>query len=394
MLPLEGVKVLDFTQFLSGPFTTMLLGDLGADVIKIEKPDGGEIYRSYGPKFINGESTSFLSANRNKRSLTINMKSAESRDVLRRLVEKADILVENFKPGTMKKLGLDYETASRINPRLVYCSISGYGQTGPYRNRGGFDLVAQAMSGMMSVTGEPGRPPVKVGYPVADMGAGMYAAIGILAAYIGAQRTGKGQWVDASLLEAALSWALLPAGNYYVDGEIPGPLGSASPQNAPYQGFTTKDGAFVVGTGNDELWVRFCEIFGLEHLARDPRYSTNALRVKNQFELAEAIQAEIGKWRTEDCLSRLNEDGIPCGPIYRLDEALKDPQVVDRGMVVEMDHPVAGKVKTLGMPVKLSENPFQVRRHPPRLGEHNEEILRELGFSEAEVSWFKSNKVI
>ncbi len=394
MLPLEGITVLDFTQFLAGSYCGMLLGDLGANVIKIEKPGVGEEYRSYGPKFIHSESTSFLSVNRNKKSLTLNLKDPKGVSIALRLIGKADVMIENFKPGIMEKLGLGFSEASKANPKLVYCSISGFGQTGPYRNRGGFDLILQGMSGMMDVTGEPDGPPVKVGYPITDMGAGIYGAFGILAALLYRNVTGKGQWVDTSLLEAGLSWALLPAGNYFADGEIPKRLGSASPQNAPYQAFETKDGYINVGTGNEKLWVKFCEILGIPDLVKDPRFRDNASRVKHQRELAKEIEPAMRQKTTNEWLELLAGGEIPCGPIYHLEEALKDPQALSRKMVVECDHPRAGRIRSLGFPVKFSESELSVRQYPPLLGEHNREILTSLGLSQAEIAELEGEGVI
>lgn len=394
MQSLAGITVLDFAQFLAGPYCTMLLGDLGAEVIKIEKPGTGEVYRSYGPKFIRGESTSFLSINRNKKSVTINLKDPRGVSLARRLVARTDVLVENFTPGTMDRLGLGFDEAAKANPRLVYCSISGFGQTGPYRDRGGFDLILQGMSGMMSVTGESDGPPVKVGYPVTDMGAGIYGAFGILAALLSRNITGKGQLVDTSLLEAGLSWASLPAGSYFADGEIPRRLGSASPQNAPYEAFETSDGYINVGTGNQKLWLKFCEVLGISHLTQDPRFRDNPSRVKSQRELAKEIEPMMQRKTTREWMELLGEAGIPCGPVYNLEEALRDPQVLSRDMVIEFDHPNIGKVKSLGFPVKFSESEFRVRKYPPLLGEHNHEIFTSLGLSGTEIDELERDGVI
>jgi crotonobetainyl-CoA:carnitine CoA-transferase CaiB-like acyl-CoA transferase len=391
---LAGITVLDFTQFLAGSYCAMLLGDLGANVIKIERPETGEVYRTYGPKFIQGESTSFLSVNRNKRSLTLNLKDPRGVTLALRMIEGADVLVENFKPGVMEELGLGFAQASKKNLRLIYCSISGFGQTGPYRNRGGFDLVLQGMSGMMSTTGEADGPPVKVGYPVTDMGAGIYGAFGILAALFHRNTTGKGQWVDTSLLEAGLAWSLLPAGNYFADGEIQKRLGSASAQNAPYQAFETSDGFINLGTGNEKLWIKFCEVIGLQCLPDDPRFENNALRVKNQRELAKEIEPAMKRKTTREWTKLLDEAEIPCGPIYNIEEALSDEQALSRRMVVEFAHPKAGRVKSLGFPVKFSESEFCVRRYPPLLGEHNHEILASLGLSQAEIDNLARDRVI
>jgi crotonobetainyl-CoA:carnitine CoA-transferase CaiB-like acyl-CoA transferase len=391
---LEGITVLDFTQFLAGSYCAMLLGDMGAEVIKIERPETGEVYRTYGPKFVGGESTSYLSVNRSKRSLTLNLKDPRAVSLALRLVERADVLVENFTPGAMEKLGLGYSETSKANPKLIYCSISGFGQTGPYRGRGGFDLILQGMSGMMSVTGEADGPPVKVGYAVTDMGAGMFGALGILAALIARSKTGKGQWVDTSLLEAGIAWSLLPAGNFFADGEIQQRSGSASSQNAPYQAFVTSDGFINVGTGNERLWIKFCEILGLMELTRDSRFKDNASRVKNQKDLEREIAPVMKRKTTQEWMRLLDAGGIPAGPIYDIKQALTDPQAISRNMVVEYDHPKAGRVKAVGFPIKFSEEEFKVSNPPPLLGEHNREILSSLGLSEDEITALKREGVI
>jgi crotonobetainyl-CoA:carnitine CoA-transferase CaiB-like acyl-CoA transferase len=330
---LDGIKVIDMTQFLSASYCTQILGDLGADVIKIEKPGQGEVYRTYGPKFINGESTSFLALNRNKRSLALDIKKPEARKILYRLAETADVLVENFRPGTLKKYSFDYDSLQNVNPRLIYCSVSGFGQTGPYASKGGFDLTAQAMSGLMYVTGEKDGPPVKVGYPITDIGGGMYAALGILAALIGREKTGKGQLVDTSLFESGVSWGMMAGLNYFADGSIQGRMGSASPQNAPYQAFTVKDGAFTMGTGNDVLWEKFCEVFDMTYLLQDERYKDNASRVENQASLAAEIEKVLINYTVEECLEKLDSVGIPCGPINSIDKVMNDSHVKDRGLI-------------------------------------------------------------
>jgi len=391
---LDGIRVLDLTQFLSASYTTQILGDLGADVIKVEPPGQGEVYRHYGPKFIGGESTSFLSLNRNKRSLAVNLKDPRSRPLMKRLAESADVLVENFRPGKLKAYGLDYPSLCQLNPRLIYCSISGFGQTGPYAERGGFDLVAQGMSGLMAVTGEADGPPLKVGYPITDIGAGMYAAIGILAALAARGKSGRGQWVDTSLFESGVAWGMMAALNYFADGSVQGRMGSASPQNAPYQAFRAKDGVFNVGTGNDALWIKFCQAFNLEALLQDPRYRDNAGRVAHQSSLSRDIEEAVKELPLAECIRRLEEAGIPNGPIYSIDEVLEDPQVQARGLVLKIDHPKAGSVLNLAFPVQLSQTPARVRSAPPLLGEHSEEILLELGFGAAKISRWTEDGVI
>lgn len=394
MNSLNGIIVIDLTQFLSASYGTQILGDLGADVIKIERPGTGEVYRNYGPKFINGESTSFLSMNRNKKSLSLNLKKEKAIKIVTELIKESDVFIENFIPGKLKKYHLDYQSVKSINPKLIYCSVSGYGYTGPYATKGGFDLVAQGMSGIMSVTGNEDGPPAKVGYAVTDIGSGMYAAIGILAALIAREKTGEGQFVDTSLFETGVAWGTMSALNYFADGTIPKRMGSASPQNAPYQAFETKDGAFTVGTGNDVLWEKFCEIFNLSDLLNNPKYSSNALRVKNQKSLSLEIQKAIKNLSTQDCIDRLENAGIPCGPINTLDKVISDPQVRARNLIVEMNHKKAGKVKTLAFPVKLSKTPANIRLAPPLLGEHTIEILNKLGYQDNKIMQLEKEGVI
>jgi len=383
---LSGIKVLDMTQFLSASYCTQILGDFGADVMKIEQPGKGEVYRTYGPKFIEGESTSFLAMNRNKRSLTLNIKTPEGQEVLRRLAAQSDVLVENFRTGTLKKYGLDYESLKKINPRLIYCSVSGFGQTGPYAQKGGFDLTAQAMSGLMYVTGEADRPPVKVGYPITDIGGGLYAALGILGALCGREKSGEGQLVDISLFESGVAWGMMAALNYFADGSIQGRMGSASPQNAPYQAFTVKDGAFTMGTGNDVLWEKFCQVFELTYLLEDERYKDNASRVANQYVLALDVEKALADLTVADCLARMDSVGIPCGPINSIDMVVHDPQVLERGMILEINHPSAGKIPNVAFPVHFSGQTCPIRYAPPLLGEHSREILAEAGYSETEIN--------
>lgn len=394
MLFLEGIKVIDMTQFLSASYCAEILGDLGADVIKIERPVHGEVYRNYGPKFINGESVSYLALNRNKRSLSLNIKEQEGQEILINLVKSADVFVENFRVGTLAKYGLDYESLKHINPRLIYCSISGFGQDGPYASKGGFDLIAQAMSGIMYVTGEQDGVPVKVGYPVTDIGAGLYGAIGVLSSIIARQKTGVGCFVDTSLFEVGASWGMIAALSYFADGSIQERMGSASPQNAPYQAFTVSDGAFTMGTGNETLWERFCEIFELNELLENDLFKDNSLRVKNQRLLSEIIEQKIKHLSVSECIERLDNVGIPCGVINSIDKVVDDPQIKWREMLVEFDHPVAGIVKNLAFPVHFNNEICSPRLAPPLLGEHTREILIDLGYSDSEINDFEKKKVI
>jgi crotonobetainyl-CoA:carnitine CoA-transferase CaiB-like acyl-CoA transferase len=384
-MPLEGVVVLDATQVMAGPFCTLLLADMGADVIKVEKLQGGDDSRSFGPPFIAGESAAFLAINRNKRSVTLNLKSEEGRDVFRRLAGRSEILVENFRPGTMEGLGLHYEAIHRINPTIIYCSISGFGQTGPYRTLGGFDLVTQGMSGLISVTGHPGGPPTKVGVPISDLNAGMYAVYGILSAYVHRLKTGEGQYVDTSLLEGAVAYTFWESSIYFATGEIPPPMGSAHRLNAPYQVFDTQDGALSVGAANQSTWERLCKVLERQDLAQDPRFLTNADRIRHCRQLAATLQPVFRQRTTAAWLALLNEAGVPAGPIYNMAQVYEDPHVRAREMLVELDHPIAGTIKNIGIPVKLSRTPGRIRRPAPLLGQHTEEVLSWLGLDQAQI---------
>jgi len=392
-MPLEGVVVLDATQVMAGPFCTLLLADMGADVIKVEKLQGGDDSRSFGPPFIAGESAAFLAINRNKRSVTLNLKSEEGRDVLRRLAGRSEILVENFRPGTMEGLGLHYEAIQEVNPTIIYCSISGFGQTGPYRSRGGFDLVAQGMSGLISVTGHPGGPPTKVAVPISDLNAGVFAAYGILAAYVHRLKTGEGQHVDTSLLEAAVAYTFWESSAYFASGQIPQPMGSAHRLNAPYQVFETEDGALCIGAANQSTWEKLCTVLERQDLAQDPRFATNAERVRHYRELATLLQPIFLKRKMVAWLGMLEAAGVPAGPIYNMAQVYEDPHVRAREMFVELDHPVAGKIKNIGIPVKLSRTPGRIRRPAPLLGQHTEEVLRWLGLDQAKIAHLRESGV-
>ena len=375
--PLEGLKVLDFTEYGAGPWCTMLLGDLGADVIKVERP-GGDGFRSWAPAQ-NGEGSGFVQLNRNKRSMVLDLKLAEHRDAARKLALQVDVVVENNRPGVMERNGLSYSHLSESNPRLIYCSISGYGQTGPLKDRGGFDLVLQGHGGLMSVTGQPGGPPVKTGVPIIDFGASAHAAIGILAACIARSVTGRGQHIDISLLDVPVSWLGLLAAKYWSTGEIQEPMGSAHPLSAPYQAFATSDGYITIAAGNQELWKSTCDSLGLNHLTGDPRFSSNNARARNQAELAPLIEAVLKTNSSGYWIEKISSRGVPCGPIYSVDQVLEDAQVLHRKMVVEMEDPRLGVVKMIGSPIKLSDAPTVLRRPPPMLGEHTDEIAAEYG---------------
>ncbi|HKU09646.1 CaiB/BaiF CoA transferase family protein [Sinomonas sp.] len=383
--PLKDLLVLDLSRILSGPFATMTLADLGADVIKIEQPGSGDDTRQWGPPFQGDDAAYFLSVNRNKKSLAVDLKSPDGLAAVRQLARKADIVVENFRPGTAERLGLGYEELSKSNPGLIYASISGYGQTGPDAHRPGYDAIAQARSGIMSVTGEHDGPPVRVGVSSSDLIAGTWAVIGILAALHERQRSGRGQWVDISLLDGSVSWLTYVAGGYFAGGGVPQRYGSAHPTIAPYQAFPTADGFVMIAVGNDGLWRRFAVALGREGLADDARFATNPLRLAHRAELVAIIEEILGTARTDEWVARLDEAGVPVGPIQTVDQALSDPQIVARGMVAEVDHPAAGKLKTIACPVRLTRTPASVRTSPPVLGQHSDEVLDQLGFSTSQI---------
>jgi formyl-CoA transferase len=383
-LPLAGVRVLDVSQVMAGPMCSMLLGDMGADVIKIEPLEGGDqARRAMGFKLKGSDSLGFINMNRNKRSLAINLKSDAGRKVFHRLVETADILVENYRPGATARLGIDYATLKAINPRLVYASISGFGQTGPWAERPGFDLIAQAMGGIMSITGHPGQPPAKAGVPVADIGCALFALYAILSAYIGAQKTGEGQHVDASLFEAAIAFAVWDICEYWGTGRIPGPLGTGHRMSAPYQALRASDGYVVIGANSGKLWQSLCEVIDRRDLLADARYATIPDRLANRIALVEALEKTFLTRPAAEWVDLLLGVGIPAGPILNYAEALGSDHAQAREAVMEIDHPVEGKVKTIGFPVKLSRTKQRVRKPPPLLGEHTDAILAELGYDDA-----------
>jgi len=376
---LSGLRVLDLSRILSGPFATMTLADLGADVIKVEQPGHGDDTRQWGPPFQGDEAAYFLSVNRNKRSIAVDLKSADGLALVRRLCQQVDVVVENFRPGTAARLGLGYEQLGSDHPGLVYASISGYGQTGPDGERPGYDAIAQARSGIMSVTGEPDGPPVRVGVSSADLVAGMWAVIGILAALRERDRTGRGQWVDISLLDGSVSWLTYVASGYFASGEVPRRYGSAHPTIAPYQAFPTADDHLMVAVGNDGLWRRFAPVVGLTELVDDPRFATNPQRVRNREQLVELITRALAPHGALEWARRCADAGVPVSPIQSVEQVMGDPQVLARGMVTTVEHPTAGTVRTVGCPVRLSSTPPTVRLPPPTLGQHTADVLGELG---------------
>jgi formyl-CoA transferase len=389
---LDHLRVLDVTQVMAGPFCAMMLADLGADVIKVEPP-AGDSTRGM-PGAVGTDSPSFNAVNRGKRGIVIDLKSAAGRGVFARLAESADILVENFRPGVLEALGAGYDALSAANPRLIYASISGYGQTGPAREKGGFDLVAQGLSGIMSVTGEPEGPPVKAGVPVTDLGAGLFAVVGVLAALESRHQTGLGQHVDTSLVDAGVALSIWEATEYFAGLGIPGRLGSAHRMNAPYQAIRCADGYITLGAANDRIFRILCDRLAHPEWADAPEFADNAARVKNRQRLAERIEAiTIGR-PCSDWLALFDEAGIPCGPINDYPHALADPQILSRQMVIETDHPTLGRLKALGSPIKLSRTPPDPARRAPRLGEHTDEILAEAGYSaEAIAALRRANAV-
>ncbi|MBL1093984.1 MULTISPECIES: CaiB/BaiF CoA transferase family protein [Streptomyces] len=383
---LTGIRVLDLSRILSGPLATMVLADLGAEVIKVEDTKDGDDTRQWGPPFQGTESAYFLAANRNKRGISVDLKTRQGRDFVLRLADRADVVVENFRPGTADRLGLGYRTLSPRNPRLVYASISGYGQTGPWATRPGYDAIAQAQSGMMSITGEPGGPPMRPGVATADIGAGMWAVIGILAALQARHTTGRGQHLDISLLDGQLAWLTYVAGGYLTTGTVPGPHGSAHPTIVPYQALTTADGHLMIAAGNDTLWQRLAHVLGLAPLAADPRFATNPDRVRHREHLIPLLEQALSRRTSTEWAQLLDEAGIPCAPITNVAQALASPQASARDMVTEIHHPTAGRLRTLASPLKLSDTPARIRTAPPLLGQHTDEVLTETGYSPADIA--------
>jgi len=393
--PLEGITVLDLSRVLSGPYCTMQLADMGARVIKIERPGLGDDTRAWGPPFVNGESAYFLSINRNKESLTLNFKHPEGRRLLDELIARADILVENFRPGTLDELDLGYEALRAKHPRLIYTSISGFGHSGPLRERAGYDAVLQGEAGIMSLTGPPDAAGYKVGVAIADLAAGLFAAQGTLLALYARERTGRGQHVDIAMLDSVAALLTYQAGIYFVTGESPKRHGNAHPTVAPYETFQAADGEVVLAAGNDELWRRFCRVAGLDAYAGDPRFATNRDRVRNYGTLRPIVADAFSKRTRAEWLEVLNDAGIPAGPVRNLQEVLTDEQLLTREMVHVLQHSSAGPVQVLGVPVKLSATPGAVRRAPPALGEHTEEILTgDLGLATSQITEMRAAGVI
>ena len=383
--PLQGMRVIELAHIMAGPVCGLMLADMGADVIKVEKPTGDDS-RRFVPPEIEGESAAYMMMNRNKRGIALNLKDQTAVDVLRKLLSEADVVIENYRKGTMAKLGLSYEELAEANPRLIYCEISGFGRTGPYAHRGGFDLIAQGMSGLMSITGEgPGRPPVKVAAPISDINSGILAAMGISAAYSNALKTGLGQKVDTSLFEAAIVQTYWQSAIALATGDRPQPLGSAHPLNAPYQSFETSDGWINVGAANQSNWLRFLDVIDAVELNEDPRFASNAVRIRNLPELVEILNGYLRKETTAHWLEKMENAHLPAGPVNDILQMHSDPQVLAREMIVEVDHPTAGQVKTIGHPVKFSRTPANVDASAPLLGQHTRDVLSEVGYSDLEI---------
>jgi formyl-CoA transferase/CoA:oxalate CoA-transferase len=392
--PLTGITVIDFTRVLSGPYCTMVLGDLGARVIKIEHPVRGDDTRHWGPPFVGSESAYFLSINRNKESLTLDFKVPAGKVVLERLLVTADVLVENFRPGTLDAAGLGAATLAERFPRLIYCSISGYGQTGPRRNEPGYDAVMQAEGGLMSITGDADGPPYRLGVAITDIVSGLFAAQGVLAALVARERTARGQQVDIGMLDATTALLTYQAGNYFTTGEAPARMGNRHPTIVPYESFQTANGDLVIAGGNDEIWRRLCDALDLPHLADDSRFRTNRDRAAHYAQLRPLLDSALRARSRDEWVKRLAAAGVPCGSVREISEVLADPQIAARGMVAEVDHPTVGRAKVIGSPVKLSETPASVRTAPPVLGQHTEALLDELGYDRESITGLRTAGVI
>ncbi|HET7658721.1 MAG TPA: CaiB/BaiF CoA-transferase family protein [Bacillales bacterium] len=392
--PLKDIKVLDLSRVLAGPYCTMILGDMGADVVKVEAPGGSDDTREWGPPYSGGESAYYFCANRNKRGMSINLKSESGREIIRQLVKDSDVVIHNFKNGQMEKWGLSYEDLKPLNEGLIYCAITGFGSTGPYQNLAGYDYIIQAMSGLMSITGNKETGPTKVGVAITDVLTGLYAAVGILGALHERASSGVGQSLDLALFDAQVSALVNVASNFLVSGEIPGLLGNQHPNIVPYQTFETADGEMVIAIGNDSQFRRFCKAIEYDELANDQRFETNPKRLENRNVLIEMIQ-EVMKTRTsKQWMAALNEIEIPCGPIQNLADLFQEEQIKAREMLVDIDHPTAGKIPLVGSPLKFSRTTVEVSKHPPLAGEHTEEILSELGFSASQINSLKKENII
>ncbi|MDA9168762.1 CoA transferase [Pelagibacteraceae bacterium] len=393
--PIHGVKVLELAQIMAGPTCGLMLADLGAEVIKIEKIPGGDDTRRFLPPDVNGEAAAFMMMNRNKRGMALDLKTKEGVEVFKRLVKQADVVVENFRKGTLEKLGVGYEELKKINPKIILCEISGYGRTGPYADKGGFDLIAQGMSGLMSITGESkGKPPMKVGAPVTDITAGILAATGVLAALVSRATTGVGQRVDTSLYEAGIVHTYWQSAIASATGVAPGPLGSAHPLTAPYQAFQTKDKWITVGASNQNTWLKLIDALGVKELQENEKFNSNANRMQNVTELTELLKKELAKKTSAEWLKLFDEKGLPCGPINTVTEMFEDPQTIERKMIVDVKNTKAGSFKAIGMPIKFSETKVEDTKESPTFGQHTKQILLDHGFKSEEIDSLMKQGVV
>jgi crotonobetainyl-CoA:carnitine CoA-transferase CaiB-like acyl-CoA transferase len=391
---LAGVTVIDFTRVLSGPYCTMVLADHGARVIKLEHPVRGDDTRHWGPPFLGEESAYFLSVNRNKESVTLDFKQPEGQRVLEQLLERADVVVENFRPGTLDVLGFGAAAVLARHPRLVYCSISGYGQTGPRREEPGYDAVMQAEGGLMSITGESDGPALRLGVAITDIVSGLFAAQGVMAALIAREKTGRGQQVDIGMLDATAALLTYQAGNYFATGQVPARMGNRHPTIVPYESFHAADGEFVIAGGNDEIWRRLCKVIDRPDLAEDARYRTNADRAVRHAEVKAELERALQTRTRDEWVRELTNAGVPCGSVREISEVLSDPQITAREMVREVEHTTVGKARVINSPVKMSATPTSVRTAPPTLGQHTAGVLKELGYDQQEIDALKSARVI
>ena len=393
--PIAGVRVLELAQIMAGPACGLMLADLGAEVIKIEKTTGGDDTRKFLPPDINGESAAFMMMNRNKKGLALNLKEQEGINIFKKMVEQSDVVIENFRKGTLEKLGIGYEDLKKINPKIILCEISGYGRTGPYADKGGFDLVAQGMSGLMSITGESSdKPPMKVGAPLTDITAGILGATGVLAALINRDKTGKGQRVDTSLYEAGIVHTYWQSAIAGATGKSPGPLGSAHPLTAPYQAFKTKDNWITIGASNQNNWMNLLNAIQRIDLQEDDRFKDNNSRMKNLVALAPILQEELLKKTSNEWIKIFDEKGLPCGPINSITEMHNDPHTLDRKMVIEVDNKKAGKSKAIGMPIKFSDTNANTEIGAPNFGQHTDEILMQFGYSVEQIKDYKDKGIV
>ena len=394
MKPLDGIRVVDLSRILAGPYCSMLLSDFGAEIVKIENPDKGDDTRAFGPPFLDGESVYFLSINRGKKSLSLNLKSPEAREILTKLIKNSDVLLENFRKDFLTSIGFGYDEVAKLNPKIIYASVTGYGHTGPWAERPGYDLAIQGQGGIMSLTGDPNGSPYKTGTSLADITAGIYATLGILLALQARQRTGKGQKVDVSLLDGQVSFLTYQAGIYFGTGKSPTRKGNQHPTIVPYETFKARDRYFNLAVGNDRLWGQFCDLLGRQDLKTHEKFATNPKRVQNHDDLYPILQTIFAEKTAEEWIALFEKNGIPCGPIFSVGEVLEHPQVRAREMVVERPHPKLKSVKMTGVPVKLSATPGVAGDAPPLLGQHTEEVLRDLGYDAKQCADFKKRGVV